>query len=134
MYSKRPARSPEGSSGVVAVEFLVILPLLLTLVFGIIEFGAVFNAQISLTQSVREGVRVGAIGNARTVANMQTRMQATYTGVGGPPVAVAPSAGCGTAAFNTGSAVLVGEMTYSTPIGQFGPFTLRSRAEMRCGG
>lgn len=39
----------------------LILPLLLLLVFGIIEFGRVFNTQITITHAAREGVRHFAI-------------------------------------------------------------------------
>jgi Flp pilus assembly protein TadG len=47
--------------GAVAVEMAIILPLLLMLVVGIIEFGRVFNVQISLSQAAREGARHAAI-------------------------------------------------------------------------
>ena len=47
--------------GAVAVEMAIILPLLLMLLIGIIEFGRVFNVQISLSQAAREGARHAAI-------------------------------------------------------------------------
>jgi Flp pilus assembly protein TadG len=43
------------------VEFAIIAPLLLLLVFGIIEFGRAYNAQNSLTHAAREGAREYAI-------------------------------------------------------------------------
>lgn len=43
------------------VEFAIILPVLLMLVVGIIEFGRAYNAQVTLTHATREGVRVLAI-------------------------------------------------------------------------
>ena len=43
------------------VEFAIIAPLLLLLVFGIIEFGRAYNAQNTLTHAAREGVREYAI-------------------------------------------------------------------------
>jgi len=45
------------------VEFALTLPLLLILVFGIIDFGNGLRAYIALTNGVREGARYGAIGN-----------------------------------------------------------------------
>jgi hypothetical protein len=110
----------------------LILPILITLVFGIIEFGFVFNAQISLTQAVREGVRVGAIGDDMSEGNMVLRMQDAYNSIGGGT----PS-GSGTPCAQddlSGDAVLTGTLDFTTPIGQFGPFTLQSTAVMRCGG
>lgn len=42
------------------VEFAVVLPFLLLLIMGAIEFGFVFNSQISLQYASREGARVGS--------------------------------------------------------------------------
>jgi hypothetical protein len=47
--------------GAVAVEMAIVLPLLLMLLIGIIEFGRVFNVQISLSQAAREGARHAAV-------------------------------------------------------------------------
>ena len=44
------------------VEFAFLLPLLLLVVFGIIEFGRAYNAKIELTGAVREGARAAALG------------------------------------------------------------------------
>jgi Flp pilus assembly protein TadG len=43
--------------GAALVEFAIVLPLLLMLVFGIIEFGRAYNNQVTLTHAAREGVR-----------------------------------------------------------------------------
>lgn len=43
------------------VEFALIVPLLLFLVAGIIQFGLIFNAYVTLTNAVREGAREGSI-------------------------------------------------------------------------
>lgn len=48
--------------GAVAVEFAIVLSLLLVLVFGVIDFGRMFNAQITLSQVAREGARLEALG------------------------------------------------------------------------
>lgn len=50
-----------GSRGAAVVEFAVILPLLLLLVFGIIEFGVLLFDQAILTNASREGARVGIL-------------------------------------------------------------------------
>jgi TadE-like protein len=47
--------------GAAAVEMAIVLPLLLMLLLGIIEFGRVFNVQISLSQAAREGARHAAV-------------------------------------------------------------------------
>ena len=56
-------RSKPGERGAAAVEFALILPILLLLVLGLVEFSRVFNVQISLSNAAREGARVMAIKN-----------------------------------------------------------------------
>ena len=48
------------SEGVVAVEFALILPILAILVFGIIEFGMLFRANLTVSQAARAGARTAA--------------------------------------------------------------------------
>ncbi len=44
------------------MELALILPVLLLIVFGIIDFGRMLNAQITLTEAAREGARAEALG------------------------------------------------------------------------
>ncbi len=72
--------------GAAAVELAVVLPLLLTLVFGIIEFGWVFMVRETLTNSSREGCRVAVLQGSteqdirdRVAASMNPTGLSTYT-------------------------------------------------------
>lgn len=47
--------------GQAMVEFAVVLPLLLLLLFAIVQFGIVFNHYVALTDAVRAGSRVAAV-------------------------------------------------------------------------
>ena len=49
-------------AGASAVEFAIVLPLLVLFVFGIIEFGLTFFRSQGLEAAAREGARVAAIG------------------------------------------------------------------------
>lgn len=42
-------------------EFALVLPLLVLLLFGVIQFGIAFNNYITLTDAVRAGARKGAV-------------------------------------------------------------------------
>jgi Flp pilus assembly protein TadG len=50
--------------GAAAVEFALVMPVLLLLVFGIVDAGRLLNMQLALTQAAREGVRVAALGGS----------------------------------------------------------------------
>jgi hypothetical protein len=54
-----PRRRAHGSDGAAAVEFALLLPLLLLLVFGTIDFGYLVNRNTVLNNAAREGVRQG---------------------------------------------------------------------------
>jgi Flp pilus assembly protein TadG len=43
------------------VEFVLVLPVLLVILFGIIQFGLTFNNYLALTDAVRAGARTAAI-------------------------------------------------------------------------
>jgi Flp pilus assembly protein TadG len=59
-------RRPEH--GVIAVELALVAPVLLVLLFGIVEFGRAYNAKVELTGAVREGARVLALDSGDPVA------------------------------------------------------------------
>jgi len=56
--SHRRSRDERGQT---LVEFALVLPLLALLLFGIIQFGIVFNNYIDLTDAVRAGARKAAV-------------------------------------------------------------------------
>lgn len=60
--------------GAAAVEMAVITPLLLTMLFGIIEFGYAFTVRQSLVTAAREGCRVAVLPGS-TDAQVRTRVQ-----------------------------------------------------------
>ena len=60
MKLREKLRSSKGQS---LVELSLTLPILLILVFGIIDFGLGMRSYISLANSVREGARFAAVGN-----------------------------------------------------------------------
>jgi Flp pilus assembly protein TadG len=62
MRRKLFARLRGEDDGVALIEFALVLPLLLLLVTGIIQFGLVFNRYITLTDAVRSGARQLSLG------------------------------------------------------------------------
>lgn len=68
-------RSAEGSS---AVEFVFILPVLVMLVFGIIQFGIAYNRSQGMHAAAREGARLASIG--ADVASIEARVGSALSG------------------------------------------------------
>ena len=67
----RLRRGAEDERGAAAVEFAIVLVPLLILLLGIIDFGWVFNQQVSLSNAARETARFYAVNEAegKTVAD-----------------------------------------------------------------
>ena len=57
-------RSEKGQS---LTEFALALPILVLLLFAVIQFGIVFNSYVTLTDATRAGARKGAV--SRQLAN-----------------------------------------------------------------
>jgi Flp pilus assembly protein TadG len=149
MYQTRPVGAPSArrhavptnEHGAVAVEFALILPLLLLIIFGTIDFGRMWNMQIALTQAAREGVRVLALGGSTADATTRTR-DAAFPVTG---VAITSSACPAVVTSTTGPARIEATRTYDyiTPVSgllnimglpALATPTIRGRGEMRCNG
>ncbi len=101
--------------GAAAVEMAIIMPLLLMLVFGIIEFGLLLNAQIKVTEAAREGARAATVDftNSSAAQDRVEQFDAAYE------VDSSESNGCGRTPAPGDDAVVVVryEYTFATPLG-----------------
>jgi hypothetical protein len=61
--------SREGCRGATIVEFAMVLPVFVLLLFGIIEFGRYFFVQHTLQFATREGTRLALVGGTLVDAN-----------------------------------------------------------------
>jgi len=61
-------RRKTNDRGAAAVEFALVIPVLLLLVLGTIEFSRLYNEQISLANAARSAARVMAIANDQGLA------------------------------------------------------------------
>jgi TadE-like protein len=61
----RSTRPIAGERGAALIELAIILPLLVLLTFGIIEFGIAFNDFISVRNGTREGARLGVVDDVK---------------------------------------------------------------------
>ena len=79
--------------GAAAVEFALLLPILVILLGGIVDYGRYFFAQIQLANAAREGARA-AIVQADPVARGNTAGGATPGWITMTTANVSPSTGC----------------------------------------
>ena len=133
--------------GAAAVEMALVMPLLIAMIIGIIDFSRIFNGEIQLSQAAREGARVAALGtpggfNATSVTN-RTEAALTNPALQGAATVTttmrvvdkdgnllgAEGAIC------TGSTGFA-EVTVSIPYQKiwWGPLNLKQKAVMRCAG
>jgi Flp pilus assembly protein TadG len=118
--------------GAAAVEFALVLPVLILLVLGLIEFSRVYNIQISLSNAAREGARSMAIlNNAGTAKNAAIAAAPSVTpAISTGQIAITPTT-C-----TSGGNVSV-TITYNVALmtGFFGAsLPLTGKGVMRCGG
>lgn len=78
--------------GASAVEFALLLPLLMMILFGIIEFGLAFYQQAILTNASREGARLGIVQSvpAITTEQINERIDTYLSNAGITPSKVTP--------------------------------------------
>jgi Flp pilus assembly protein TadG len=76
------SNSMKHQAGQELVEFAIILPLLLLLVFGAVDLGRLFHAYITISNAAREGARYGIIYPEDTASILTiTRREAQESGL-----------------------------------------------------
>ena len=109
---KRFSRRAAGDRGAVAVEFALILPVLLLIVVGTIEFGRVYSQVQVYNGAAREGARCAAVmstsfSQCDSLADVQQRINDASDPYLDPPAATITTAGvAGTGCSDT----TIGEM------------------------
>lgn len=67
-----PSTRASGERGAVTVEMGLMMPVLALLILGLVGFGLLYNAQITLQGAAREGARAFALDSGDPVAVTQT--------------------------------------------------------------
>jgi Flp pilus assembly protein TadG len=62
-----------GEKGTVLVEMAIVLPILVLILIGTIEFGIVLHDHLVLQNASREGARFGVVGNSRAAIEQRVR-------------------------------------------------------------
>jgi Flp pilus assembly protein TadG len=120
------SRFRRDDRGAAMVEFAIVLPVLLLILLGIIEFGRAYNTQVSIQAAAREGARELALRHTSTDVVSATRGGAPSVDIDGIAQTPCPATGDGKAK------VTISE-TFSFMVLPFGPLDLKATGVMRCG-
>jgi Flp pilus assembly protein TadG len=112
------------------VEFALIVPVILLLLFGMFDIGRVLFSAVALEQAAREGARVASVG--KTNAEVIASITSATTGLDSSRVSVSISTGARTSGENI-------EINLSYPVSMINPlmrtfqnsFTISSKSVMR---
>lgn len=129
--------------GSAAVEFALVVPLILLLLFGLIDFGRLYWAKMSVVAASSEAVRAVALNASLTDAEVKDRAATVASGWSASAITVSVTR-CPTPIVATASAEVIVQLQfgYVTPIGKlFGTFggtslgylsTVSARGVYRC--
>lgn len=116
----------------------LLLPVLILLLLGIMEFGRAYNAQVTLTNAAREAVRVMALTNVQADAETAAKNAASTLSTTSSNPSFAFEFTRGATSYTTCAAnrQVVVTISYSleTLTGIAGPFTMSGKGAMQCGG
>jgi Flp pilus assembly protein TadG len=82
MIARAVRRLRKREEGASLVEFALIAPILFLILFGIIDFGFIYNDFLQVRQGVRDGARVGAVANFGTDQSCSSNANVTVTNSG----------------------------------------------------
>jgi Flp pilus assembly protein TadG len=130
----RTAQRLLGERGAAVVEFALVLPVLLVLLLGIIEYSKAFNTQATLSAAAREGARTMALANDLGQARAAAQNAAGSLGIATSAVQISPTTCTGASATTTVTVTIRFRQEFvSGLLGRTG-IDLTGKAAMRCGG
>jgi Flp pilus assembly protein TadG len=123
-------RRSEREKGAIAVEMAILLPVLIVLLLGMMEFGRALNTQATLSHAARESVRVVAVTKDASKAKAAADGAAPTLTPALIVVSVTPTGPCTAPATRT----VTINYQLSTLTGIAGPFAMKAQGVMLCGG
>ena len=128
--------------GAVAVEMALVLPILLLLLMGIIDFSRAYNTKEALQYAVREGARDLALGKDEAVAAETTRARASTASTIDPALVGVTATPCPSplppsvpdVGPPVASVTATYSLSYNIPFFSAGAWDLSATGAMRCAG
>lgn len=120
MRSFHRNHSKRDDQGVVAIEFVLVAPFLIALIFSIASFGIFFSKKVDVTSAARDAARTLALRGTPTYPPGMTASAITTCAPGDTT--------------NNASVTLTATYTFSIPFIPLGTRTMTATGTMRCGG
>jgi Flp pilus assembly protein TadG len=132
----RLARVPVRERGASAVEFALIAPILILLVFGIVQFAITYNRVQGLHAAAREGARVASLPQT-TSGQITSRVNAALDGIpldGAPTITISPNTSqpCNNRSGQTVTVTVRAATQLDIPLWGNQPLTLTGKGQFQC--
>lgn len=122
MRTSNIKRTESDDQGVVAIEFVLVLPFLIALLFAIASFGNFFSTKVEVTSAARDAARTLALGGTPTYPSNMTASAITTCPVGN------------TTSDAKITLTLTGGFDFAIPLIPLGNRPITAIGVMRCGG
>ncbi|MGI9597462.1 MAG: TadE/TadG family type IV pilus assembly protein [Acidimicrobiales bacterium] len=126
--------SAPGDRGAGLAEFALVVPVLLMILFGIIEFGIGFSRSQAVEAAAREGGRLASLSST-TMTEVKDRVDFTLGGVpfdSPPQVSMVPSGGCSGREGQSVTVIVTAPHHIAVPFVFDRQVTLTGRSVFRC--
>jgi Flp pilus assembly protein TadG len=83
--ARRAAFRARSQRGAAALEFALVLPIFVVLIFGVVSVGLTYSDHLAITNAAREGARFGAatdVTQSSWATSVQSRVLQTYNNFG----------------------------------------------------
>jgi Flp pilus assembly protein TadG len=130
------ARVPMRERGASAVEFALVAPMLILLVFGIVQFSITYNRVQGLHAAAREGARIASLPQT-TSGQITSRVNAALDGIplnGAPTITISPNSSqpCNNRSGQTVKVTVQATTQLDIPLWGNQPLTLTGKGEFQC--
>jgi len=129
---RRTAQHLLGERGAAAVEFALVVPMLLILVFGIIETSKAFNAQATLSAAAREGARALSQGDTLASAVSAVQTAAGSLALSSSTITITPTTCVGITTTTTVTVTVKYHQTFASGLLGSTGIDITGKAAMRC--
>lgn len=128
--TKPTTNKPHADRGAVAAEFALMIPMLLLLIFGMIQLGLTYQRQEAVNAAAREGARVASLPTS-SETDVCNRVAAALNGSGFTAIPTCSRSNSCVSADSVTVTVSVGN-TIDIPFFGTPTFTLTGQGDFRC--